>query len=150
MARAPGHFDANLHANASSDRNEFKSKVVELFKGYRSMSILFKLKQNSAFNFSWKSENELKEVNALWFFKNFATQWLKLDPFDKQIYQWRGCVLILFIDEKRMATREPFFVNRPPINFPTGRPLENDPKRHKVHATSFNNQSLVIWTSSTD
>ena len=59
----------------------------------------------------------------------FATQWLTLDPFDKQIYLSgeEAASLSPFIDERRVATREPFFVNRPPINFSTGRPLWNDP-----------------------
>ena len=43
MARATGHFEANLRANASSDRNEVKSKVVEQPKGYRIISISCKL-----------------------------------------------------------------------------------------------------------
>ena len=38
MARATGHFEANLPANASSDWNEVKSKFIEQLKSYRIIS----------------------------------------------------------------------------------------------------------------
>jgi hypothetical protein len=48
MARATGHFVANLHANASPYHNGLKSKVVERPKLYRLMCISFKFALNES------------------------------------------------------------------------------------------------------
>ena len=45
MARATGHFGANLRANASPNHNGLKSKVVERQKSYRLVSVWLKLCQ---------------------------------------------------------------------------------------------------------